>query len=204
MIAAGLGFWLVLQSVDERRSYLAAARTIERSEILTAADLLVVEANVGAAVAMPPSQANAVVGLEATGRIPQGTLITPGMFAASALSGGVEAGRVVIQVSLPFNEVAYGTLEAGDTVALIGREGSFDPSGDAVGGDGFGERVLLGILTIETVQDGSLYYVTEPARAVDIQQLVRRYLAASDREMWKLGADVTADDVARALGTAAG
>ncbi len=199
VVGAGIGFWYVVQSLDEREQYVVAARAIERWERLGVADLTAVEANVGDAVAMTPSQVGAIVGNWATGRVPQGTLITPGMFAPPPLSGPAEAGRVILQISLPAGEVAFGTLETGDTIALLGRE--------SVPGDEFAEFAgesqvplgLIGILRLDMVQGGNIYYIEEPAEALRIERMVNRYLTAADRKMWKIGIDVTAEQLVRAL-----
>ena len=213
MAVTGFGFWLVVQSLDNRQQYVVAARTIEPWERLATADLTVVEADIGTASGTTSAQASALLGNWAMGRVPAGTLITPGMFAPPPLSSESEASRVVVQISLPANEVAFGTLESGDTVALIGREaspaaafGSVDEFGDPTG---FGaepqsERDLIGILRLEVVQGGCIFYIVEPDVAVRIENLVERYLTASDRTMWKIGLDVQEEDIRQALGTSSG
>ncbi|MXX41527.1 MAG: hypothetical protein F4Z53_00530 [Acidimicrobiales bacterium] len=190
MAAAAFGFWFLLRSVDSRQQLVVAARTIERWEVVTPADFTTVEAHVGGAAAMTPDQVNLLVGLWAAGRVPQGTFVTPSMFSAPPLSSGDESGQVLVQVPLPASEAAFGTLESGDRIALIGDEG-----GDLLG-DG---RSLIGILVLDLYRDGSVFYVTEPAKAVQIRALIDRYQAAADREIWKIGAEVTSEDIAAAL-----
>ena len=191
VVGAGAGFWFVLQSVDQRSEHLVAARTIERWEVAQAADFAVVEANVGAASALTADQVGAVAGKWATGRIPAGTLITEGLFETPPLSGDGEADRVLIQVSLPSGDAPFGTLDTGDTVALLGREAGPDGEADALG--------LIGVLQLDFVQGDNIYYVVAPTEALAIKSTVDRYTAASDRTMLKLGFDLESEDLMAAL-----
>lgn len=198
---AAFGFWYVLQSIDQRQPYVVAARDIARMDTVSASDFRLVEASVGDASAMTASQMGAVYGQWAAGVIPAGTFVTPGMFQPVPMSGADEARSIVIQVSLPAEDVSYGALEVGDTVALIGRE---RPPGSDQGFDtGFDppetELSLIGVLHIEDMRDGSIVYVVEPSQALQIQGLVRRYLGSTERQIWRLGAELTVDDVQRAL-----
>ena len=195
VVAAAFGFWFILQSVDDRQQYLMAARTIERFETIQDSDFVVVNANVGSASAMAPAFRPRIRGLWAVGKIPAGTLVTPGLFGAPPLSGEEDEERVLIEVSLPAGEAAYGTLESGDRVALIGAEPSSGLGAARVG--------LIGLLELETVQDGKIYYVVPPAEALQIESIVSRYDNASDRRIWKLGGEVSADDLTAALEAAA-
>ena len=189
---AGFGFLLVLQSVDQRTEYLMAARTIERWEVAGAQDFAVVEANVGAASALTADRGGAVLGKWATGRIPAGTIITEGLFETPPLSGEDEAGRVLIQVTLPASEAPFDSLDTGDTVALLGRE----PAGP----DGLeGPLALIGVLSLEFVSGDDVYYVVTPEEALDIKTSVDRYTAATDRTMLKLGFDLTVEELVGAL-----
>ena len=203
---AAFGFWYVLQSVDARQPYVVAARDIARWDRVSSADFRLVEANIGDASAMFAGQMGPIYGQWAAGPIPAGTFITPGMFRPPPLSSEAEARSIVIQVSLPAEDVTYGALETGDTIALIGRETLADPA-QGLGATesldaGFAAQPklsLLGVLRLDNVQGGNIVYVVEPARALEIQRLVRRYLAATDRQIWRLGIDLTAQDVQRAL-----
>lgn len=193
VFGAGFGFWFVLQGVDQRDEYLMAARTIERWEVAQATDFAVVEANVGGAAALTVGQAGAVLGKWTTGRIPAGTIITEGMFETPPLSGEDEAGRVLIQVTLPSGEAPFGTLSTGDTVALLGREAP-DLDGEEVG------LSVIGVLQLDFVQGDDVYYVVTPEEALAIKDVVDRFSAAADRTMLKLGFDLTIDDLVDALG----
>lgn len=204
---AAFGFWYVLQSVDERQPYFVAARDIARWDRVSSSDFRPVDANIGDASAMVASQMGVVYGQWATGPIPVGTFITPGMFRPPPLSSEAEARSIVIQVSLPAEDVSYGALETGDTIALIGREAPAAPAsglGAAESLDaGYAAQqsalALIGVLRLDNVQGGNIIYVEEPARALEIQRLVSRYLGATDRQIWRLGIDLTAEDVKRAL-----
>ena len=192
VFGAGFGFWFVLQSIDERAEYLTAARTIERWEVTQAQDFTAVEANVGTASALTVDQIGAVLDKWATGRIPAGTIVTEGLFETPPLSGEDEAGKVLIQVRLPSGEAPFGTLNTGDTVALLGREpAGVDGQAVALG--------LIGELRLEFVQGDDIYYVVTPEEALEIKGIVDRYTAAADRTMLKVGFDLTIDDLVDAL-----
>jgi hypothetical protein len=210
LLVAGtaFGFWYVLQSVDQRSQYVVAARDIARWDSVSSADFKLVEAHIGDATAAVASQMGAIYGQWAAGPIPAGTFITPGMFQQPPLSSEAEARSVVIQVSLPAEDVSYGALETGDSIALIGREPLPDPAGDLGSDTSFTaeepELSLIGVLRLDSVQGGNAIYVVEPAKALEIQNLVNRYLAATDRQIWRLGIDLTADDIRRALDSSTG
>ena len=191
VFGSGFGFWFVLQSVDQRAEYLVAARTIERWEVAAPAHFTIVEADVGSASALTVDQRGAVFGKWATGRIPVGTIITAGLFETPPLSGESEADRVLIQVRLPASEAPFGTLNTGDTVALLGQ---------LLGADGQpGALELIGLLTLEFVQGDNIYYVVTPEDALAIKSTVDRYLQAADRTMLKLGFNLTEEELADAL-----
>lgn len=189
---SGLGFWFVLQSVDERHEYLMARRTIERWEVVDVGDFDVVEASVGSASAMAVPQVVGLIGQRATGRIPAGTIVTRGMFEATPLSEETSAGKVLIEVELPAGEAPFGSLEAGDRVALFGAEPR--DLADPLGGES--PRSLIGVLTLEHVRgDGGIIYIVTPAEARAIMEVVDRYAASADRRMWKVGADLATDEL---------
>ena len=192
VFGAGSGFWFVLQSVDQRAEYLMTALTIERWEVARAEDFTLVEANVGTASALTVDQIGAVLGKWATGRIPAGTIVTEGLFETPPLSGEDETDRVLIQVRLPAGEAPFGSLNTGDTVALLGRE-PLGPAGQA------GALGLIGVLKLEFVQGDDIYYVVTPEEALTIKSSVDRYTAAADRTMLKLGFDLTIEQLVDAL-----
>ncbi|MCY3663643.1 MAG: hypothetical protein OXH28_12595 [bacterium] len=210
VVASGGGFWYVLQTVDERQEYVVTARTIERWEIANPADFAVVEANVGDAGALPAQFLGIMVGRWATGRIPAGTLVTPGMFETPPLSSDEEAGKVLIEVSLPAGEAPLGELKAGDRLALFGAEATglgLDDPGLGLDDPGLGVAEpavsLIGILTLDFVEGDSLIYLVTPPEAKAIQDTVDRYSRASERSIWKLGSDVSAEDLVELYGSSA-
>ena len=191
VVISGGAFWYVLRSVDERQEYLMTARTIERWEVATAADFTVIEADVGDAFALTPAQFGAIAGLRATGRIPAGTLVTPGLFEFPPLSSEEDATRVLIEVSLPAGEAPGGELQTGDRVALFGAE----PTG-LEGIEGFEPEVgLIGVLMLEFVEGDRVTYIVTPAEAKAIHDIVDRYSRSSDRRIWKLGTDIGRDEL---------
>ncbi len=211
VVGTAFGFWFILASVDERQQYVVSSRDISRWERVSQNDFRTVEANVADASVMTVGQLGAISGQWASGFIPAGTFVTPRMFRPPPLSSAEESRSIAIQVTLPANEVTYGALEVGDTIALIGRETSNDPSQAFGTGEGLiggsaspaGNLTLMGTLSLDHMEGGNIVYVVEPARALEIQNLVSRYMRAEDRQIWRLGADLTAEDVKSALDGAA-
>ena len=192
VLGSATGFWLVLRSIDERAEYLVASRTIERWEVAQASDFTVVEASIGDASALTLDQHEEVIDRWATGRIPQGTLITAGLFETPPLSSSDETDQVLLQVSLPSSEAPFKTLDPGDTVALLGSE-TFGPEGRP------GPRHLIGVLRLEFVQEDDLYYIVSPDEAVDIMSIIDRFMAAANRKLLKLGHNVGSAELVDAL-----
>ncbi|MCY3616529.1 MAG: hypothetical protein OXG66_02545 [Acidimicrobiaceae bacterium] len=192
VFGAGAGFWFVLQSVDQRTEYLMTARTIQRWEEVRASDFMIVEADVGNASALTVDQSGRVLGKWATGRIPAGTLVTEGLFETPPLSAESEADRVLIQVRLPASEAPFGTLNTGDTVALLGRESQgLDGETGALG--------LIGVLRLEFVQGDDIFYVVTPDQALDIKASIDRFNQSADRTILKLGHNLSSAEIADAL-----
>ena len=189
VMLSGFGFWFVLRSVDHRQEYLAAARYINRWDPVVPSDFKTVLADLGEASGVTPDQQGTLVGKIAAGVIPAGTIVTGGMFRDLPLSGEGESDKVLIDVVLPANDAAFGTLETGDTVALLGREA------------GNPNVSLIGVLTLDFVQGGTLYYLVTPTRAIEIEQMVERYNSAGNRRLWKMGSDLAFDDIAGILGS---
>ena len=192
VFGCAFGFWFVLRSIDQRSEYLMAARTIERWQVVRSEDFTVVEVNVGPASALGVDQLGSVSGKWATGRIPAGTIITGGLFESPPLSAEAEADKVLIQVSVPTADAPFGSLNSGDTVAMLGRE-STGPDGEQ------GALSLIGVLQLEFVQGDNVYYVVTPDEALQIKSTVDRYAQASDRTMLKLGFDLRIEDLMEAL-----
>ena len=187
-MASGGAFWYILRELDVREEYLVALRTIERREIAGPGDFGVIEANLGDGRGISPRSLSVVLGRWATGRIPAGTIITPGMFQEPPLSNDDETDKVLIEVSLPAGEAPGGSLGNGDKIALFGAETvDFAIAESRVG--------LIGVLELDFVQGDKITYVVTPSDAIAIQDLVDRYMGASERRIWKLGFDLSADDL---------
>ena len=214
ILITGLGFWFVLQTIDERKEYLMALRTINRSETVTLGDFAIVKAHIGPASALAPQDFNiALSGKAATGMIPKGTLVTSGMFAHPNMSSEAEKDSIVIRLPFPQGDSPYGSVQVGDTLALIGREGSENAGTDAdLGENPLGDDpsignpleatapednplVVIGVITIDNILGGTLTYVVPPEEALLIEHMLTRYQRASDRKMWLLGTDVTPEEL---------
>ena len=187
VVVSGAAFWYILQQMDVREQYLVTTGTIQRWEIVGPGDFTVVDANIGSADGVPPQFLGVMVGKWATGRIPGGTIVTPGMFQSPPLSSDEDAGKVLIEVSLPAGEAPGGTLKTGDKIAMFGAEFSefsdVEAAEPSVG--------LIGVLELDFVRGGKITYVVTPTEAKAIQDVVDRYKAASDRRMWKVGFDIS-------------
>ena len=189
ILLTGFGFWLVIQTIDDRQTYLAANRTINRRDFVTLADFNLVEAHLGAASAVTPDRFDIdLSGKWATGVIPVGTLVTPGMFAYPTMSSESERDKVVISVSLPAGESPYGTLGSDDVIALIGRERAPSAAESALAGESIfvGEPIfaeggvetggsspsgplsVIGILAADLIIGGKYIYIVTPEKALAI------------------------------------
>ena len=188
VVASGGAFWYILRELDVRQEYLVTVRTIERREVVRQSDFGVIEANLGDGQGLPPRLVSVVAGRWATGRIPAGTIITPGMFQAPPLSNDEEADKVLIEVSLPGGEAPGGALATGDKVALFGAEVVDLEIGES-------EVGLIGVLELDLVAGDEITYVVTPSEAKAIQELVDRYMASTDRRIWKLGSDLSTEDL---------
>lgn len=194
VVASGGAFWYILRELDVREEYLVTVRTLERRDIADVGDFGVVEANLGDAAGVPPEFLGVVLGRWATGRIPAGTIVTPGMFEEPPLSNEDETDKVLIEVSLPSGDAPGGSLESGDRVALFGAEATdVDFAETPVG--------LIGVLGLDHVQGDQITYVVTPAEAKAIQDLVDRYAAASNRRIWKLGSNLSAEHLVELYAT---
>lgn len=195
VVASGGAFWYILRGLDVREEYLVTTRTIQRWEIARPSDFAIVEANIGDAAGVPPQFAGVLVGRWATGRIPAGTLVTPGMFQQPPLSSEDEAEKVLIEVRLPAGEAPGGELNTGDKIALFGAEASADDLAEPSVG-------LIGVLDLDVVEGDDITYVVTPAEAKAIQEVVDRYAAASDRRIWKIGFELSTQELTDLYGSA--
>ena len=60
---------------------------------------------------------------------------------------------------------------------------------------------LIGVLGLDHVQGDQITYVVTPAEAKAIQDLVDRYAAASNRRIWKLGSNLSAEHLVELYAT---
>ena len=193
VVASAGAFWYTLRELAVREEYLVTSRTLERWDIAGVGDFTVVEANLGDAQGVPPQFLDVFLGKWATGRIPAGTIVAPGMFQQPPLSNEDEAGKVLIEVSLPAGEAPGGTLKTGDKIALFGAEFSgVEAAEPSVG--------LIGVLELKMVQGDKLTYIVTPSDAIAIQDIVDRYQAASNRRMWKLGFELSTQELINLYG----
>ena len=141
---------------------------------------------------MAADRVGELVGKSAAGTIPEGTIVAEGLFEDPPLSGDSDSDKVLISVTLPAEDAPFGTLETGDKIALLGA--AYADDAGAVGAFG-----VIGVLTLELVQDGDVYYLVSPQEALAIQDIASRYSDAADRRIWKMGTDVTVEHVQNAL-----
>lgn len=121
VVGGGLLVGLLVQSAAERSTVLAAARSISPGQVITDADLRVVDVGVdGEASLVAASARLSIVGKVAVVGIPEGALLAPGQVAAG---GGIEAGMVVVGALLAPGELPVATLRAGDAVTLVAVSG---------------------------------------------------------------------------------
>lgn len=142
VVGGGLLVGLLVQSAAERSTVLAAARSIAPGQVITDADLRVVDVGVdGEASLVAASARLSIVGKVAVVGIPEGALLAPGQVAPS---GGIEAGTVVVGALLAPGELPVSTLRAGDDVELV-----------AVSGGQGADRETLGTGTVFTTAPGT-------------------------------------------------
>ena len=142
VVGGGLLVGLLVQSAAERSTVLAAARSIAPGQVITDADLRVVDVGVdGEAALVPAASRPSIVGKVAVVGIPEGALLAPGQVAAG---GGIEPGTVVVGALLAPGELPVSTLRAGDGVELV-----------AVSGGQGADRETLGTGTVFTTAPGT-------------------------------------------------
>jgi hypothetical protein len=121
VVGGGLLVGLLVQSAAERSTVLAAARSIAPGQVITDADLRVVDVGVdGEASLVAASARSSIVGKVAVVGIPEGALLAPGQVAAG---GGIEAGMVVVGALLAPGDLPVATLRARDAVTLVAVSG---------------------------------------------------------------------------------
>lgn len=131
VVGGGLLVGLLVQSVGDRTSVLAAARAIAPGQVITDGDLRIVEVSVdGRASLVPASSRRSIVGQVAVVGIPEGALLAAGQLAAD---GGIEAGSVVVGALLGPGELPTPTLRPGDRVQLVAVSGSQGADRESLG-----------------------------------------------------------------------
>lgn len=121
VVGGGLLVGLLVQSAGDRTAVLAAARPIAPGQVVTDADLRVVDVGVdGQASLVPAASRESVIGEVAVVGIPEGALLAPGQLAPD---GGLEPGSVVVGALLGPGELPTPTLRAGDVVELVAVTG---------------------------------------------------------------------------------
>lgn len=192
IVIAGGGFWFILRELDTRQEYLVTARTVERWDIVGPGDFAVVSANLGPVEGVPPEFVDLLVGKWATGRIPAGTLVAPGMFDTPPLSSEESSGKILMQLTLPAGEAPGGSLAEGDRIALFGAA----PAGDTLDGAPAEQQVsLIGVLELPSIEGDTITYLVTPTEARLLRDIVGRYNVAQNRYMWKIGFGVTVEEL---------
>lgn len=144
-LAALFGAW-VFTTTSHRLSVVVTSRDIAPGEVITAADLRVVEmGQTGGVRAIQSSQQNLIIGQAARGPIPSGTILNTGLF--SLRSDVVPAGGAVVGAELDPGAVPTSALQAGDHVELLGVTKA--PAADAGGAP---VAVSLGMGTVWSVE----------------------------------------------------
>lgn len=180
VVGGGLIVGVLVQSVGERTPVLAAARAIAPGQVITDADLRVVDVGVdGNASLVPASSRRSIVGQVAVVGIPEGALLAAGQLAPD---GGIQPGNVVLGALLGPGELPTPTLRAGDRVELV-----------AVSGNQSAERESLGVGSIFSTAPGtqtsSVFVsllvpkgIAEEVADVAAQQRLRLLLLPADEE----------------------
>lgn len=142
VLSGGLLVGLLVQSVGERVPVLVAARAIAAGQVVTDADLRVVDVGVdGKASLIPASSRRSIVGQVAVVGVPEGALLAAGQVAAG---GGLEPGTVVVGALLGPGGLPTPSLRAGDRVELV-----------AVSGNQGAERQSLGVGSVFSLSAGT-------------------------------------------------
>lgn len=119
-LSAVIGAW-VFTATSERMSVVTAARDIEPGEVLSAADLRVVEIGQSSELrAVLSDQQELVIGQAARGPIPAGTVLNTDLFASA--DQVIPAGSSVVGASLEPGAAPIADLRPGDRVDLLAVE----------------------------------------------------------------------------------
>ena len=144
-VAALLGAWVFAATSDTMR-VMVAARDVAPGEVISPADLRVVELGLSGSVrAIQPDQQDLIVGQAARGPIPAGTVLNTDLFADREQV--IPGGEVVVGAALAAGAAPTAGLAAGDRVNVLGVVKS---TGAAT--DGQPEAIVLTTGTVWSVQ----------------------------------------------------
>jgi Flp pilus assembly protein CpaB len=117
VLTGALAFGLMVQSAGDRTGVVVATRDLEPGQILSPADLRVVDVAIdGSASTVPATQRRDLVGLTVMSRIPAGALLSRGQVARGS---GLAPGTVVVGALLGPGGVPVPNLRVGDQVVVL-------------------------------------------------------------------------------------
>lgn len=126
VVLSALGGVLLFASNDDRVDVLVAAADLRPGVRVASSDLRIARVAVDDGVAtVGPDGAAALIGQQPVGRVPSGTMLSPGMFADELPLG---ADEVVVGAALDPGEAPLSGLEVGGRVELLAVELG-DPAG---------------------------------------------------------------------------
>lgn len=121
VVGGGLLSGLLVQSAGDRSAVLAAAHSIAPGQVITDADLRIVDVGVDGQASVVPAEArDAVLGQVAIVGIPEGALLAAGQVAPD---GGLDQGSVVVGAQLGPGELPVSSLRPGDVLDLVAVSG---------------------------------------------------------------------------------
>ncbi len=167
VVLCALGGVLLFSSADERTEVLVAAGDLEPGEPVSRGDLrierLVLDGGVGS---FAPAAVDELVGQLPVGRIPAGTLLAPGMFAAEVPLG---ANEIVFGAALDPGEAPLSGVQVGAPVELLdvaraspSAEPGTDPAAAVVIGTGT-------VWAVESLATGQLWISMRVPRTVGLE-----------------------------------
>jgi hypothetical protein len=170
VVVCALGGVLLFSSADDRTEVLVAAGDLEPGEPISRGDLrierLVVDGDVGS---LPPSAADALVGLLPVGRIPAGTLLAQGMFADDL---PLAPNEVVFGAALDPGEAPLSGVQVGAPVELLDvPKASPNPGPASAPADAGTGAVAIGsgtVWAVESLATGQLWISMRVTRAVGL------------------------------------
>lgn len=120
VVVSALGGVLLFSANDDRIEVLVAAAELQPGVPVEPTDLRIARVAVGDGVAtVDPDDAGQLAGRQPVGRVPAGTLLSPGMFVDEVALG---AGEVVVGAALDPGEAPLSGLQVGSAVELVAIE----------------------------------------------------------------------------------